>query len=228
MSHGLLDSEPTAFPSGEVACDSGQPTSVPGQPTAVPRLIASAPDAQVVDLERRRIERALAGDNAAFAALVRPHLPLMFRVASRTCRSPELAEDAVQEALAAAAKGLHRYEPGTSLKAWLAAITSQRAWTLLRSELRRKQREVTADEPERSPTPEQHLRARQATDRVLEALATLPEKRRNAAMLRLDAGLSYREIAEVLDTSAASARVLVSLALKTLRADLGDLLEGGI
>ncbi len=221
MSHGLLDSELTA--SGH-----RQAAFVPSPLAAATRQAATGQDADVVDLERRRVTRALAGDGAAFAALVRPHLPLMFRVASRTCRSPELAEDAVQEALAAAAKALHRYEPGTSLKAWLAAITSQRAWTLLRSELRRKQREVIADEPQRSATPEQHLRARQASDRVLEALAGLPEKRRNAATLRLDAGLSYQEIAEALDTSAASARVLVSLALKALRADLGDLLEGGI
>ncbi len=182
--------------------------------------------AALVDLERRRVALALAGDSAAFAALVRPHLRMLHRVAARTCRSPELAEDAVQEALSVAARTLDRYEPGTSLKAWLAAITSQRAWTLVRGELRRKQREEVAQTPEHPPSPEEHLRGRQAAERVHAALAKLPEKRRNAAMLRLDGGLSYAEIAEALDTSAASARVLVHLAVKALKAELADLTGG--
>lgn len=189
--------------------------------------LSVAVPAAVIDLERLRVARALKGDSASFAALVRPHLPLLMRVAGRTCRSSEMAEDAVQEALAVAARDLHRYEPGTNFKAWLAAITSQRAWTLLRGELRRRQREEAADEPQRIATPEQHVRAHQAAQRVQDALAKLPEKRRRAAMLRLDAGLSYKEIAAALQTSAPSARVLVHLALKTLRVELGDLLEEG-
>ncbi|MCO4763435.1 MAG: sigma-70 family RNA polymerase sigma factor [Myxococcales bacterium] len=176
--------------------------------------------------ERRLVERARQGDGAAFSALVTPHLAMLFRVAGRSCRSRELAEDAVQDALTIAAGRLESYEPGTSLKAWLAAITSQRAWTLLRGELRRRQREQAASEPQRAASPEQHLRARQAADRVQAALAKLPEKRRQAAMLRLDGGLSYKEIAQELETSAASARVLVHLSVKALRAELGDLLEG--
>lgn len=194
---------------------------------APPEVGEAELSAEVVDLERRRLQRALAGDGAAFASLVRPHLPMLLRVAKRTCRSPQLAEDAVQESLAIAAQNLHRYQAGTSIKAWLATITSQRAWTLVRGELRRKQREEGAAEPQRSATPEQHLRAQEARERVDQVLASLPNKRRRAAILRLDGGLSYKEIAVALDTSAASARVMVHLALKTLRTELQDLLEGG-
>jgi DNA-directed RNA polymerase specialized sigma24 family protein len=53
----------------------------------------------------------------------------------------------------------------------------------------------------------------------------MPDKRRQAALLRLDAGLSYKEIAAALDSSEGSARVLVHKALKELKDRLGDLLE---
>jgi DNA-directed RNA polymerase specialized sigma24 family protein len=53
----------------------------------------------------------------------------------------------------------------------------------------------------------------------------MPPKRREAALLRMDAGLSYREIAVVLDSTEGSVRVLVHTAQKELRQRLADLLE---
>jgi RNA polymerase sigma-70 factor (ECF subfamily) len=60
--------------------------------------------------------------------------------------------------------------------------------------------------------------------RVREALSKLPSKRRQVVLLRLDAGLSYAEIAQVVGSTEGSARVLVHLALKELREALADLL----
>lgn len=73
--------------------------------------------------EQERVSRALDGDGRAFAELVEPHLALMFRVAARLCQSPALAEDAVQDALAVAYRRLSGYRPGTSLRAFLVAIS---------------------------------------------------------------------------------------------------------
>jgi RNA polymerase sigma-70 factor (ECF subfamily) len=61
---------------------------------------------------------------------------------------------------------------------------------------------------------------------VRDALALLPEKRRAVAMLRLDAELSYAEIAQAVGTTEGSARVLVHMALKELREQLADLVQG--
>lgn len=177
-----------------------------------------------VTIEHELVTRALAGDGQAFAALVEPHLSMLYRVAARACGDRALAEDAVQEALTLAHERLRSYQPGTSLRALLAACAVRRAHTLLRGERRRKTREQSADPPQRLPGPAETLGVEQAAERVRQALSRLPEKRRAVALLRLDAGMSYEEIAQAVGTTEGSARVLVHMALKELRQELADLL----
>ncbi len=179
--------------------------------------------ADVVSLEAELVGRALDGDGQAFATLVRPHLGLMFRLAMRACRNQAIAEDAVQESLTIAFKELHRYTPGTSLKAFLTSIAIKRAHTLFRGERRRKTREDASMQPERAASPLELLSAERTAQLVREALASMPEKRREAAMLRLDGNLSYAEIAEAFASKEGSARVLVHLALKELKQRLAEI-----
>ncbi len=178
-----------------------------------------------MSLEHELVARALDGDGRAFASLVEPHLPMLYRIAARVSGDRALAEDAVQEALTLAYQRLDRYQPDTSLRAFLAAYAVRQAHTLIRSERRRRLREESSDAPERLPGPSELTRARETAERVRTALAKMPEKRREAALLRLDAELSYAEIAEAVGSTEGSARVLVHLALKELRAQLGDLLS---
>ena len=175
--------------------------------------------------EGRLVASALEGDGAAFAALVGPHLPMLLRVAGRVTRDSALAEDAVQETLSIAYSRLGRYSPGTSLRAFLASITVRRAHTLARSERRLRRREEQAAKPQAADSPDDLVVAERTAERVREALGRLPRKRRAAALLRLDAGLSYKEVATALKTSEGSARVLVHLAQKDLREALQDILE---
>jgi len=176
-------------------------------------------------LEQELLDAALEGDGNAFAALMRPHLDMLYRVAFRVCSNTGIAEDAVQETLLVAYRKLNRYRPGTSLKAHLAAIAVRRAHTLLRAELRRTRHESDVDAPRSLENADRLLEFADNKRRVREVLAGLPKKRRAAAMLRLDAGLSYAEIALALKTSESSARVLVHLALETLRQRLKDLID---
>jgi RNA polymerase sigma-70 factor, ECF subfamily len=186
---------------------------------------ARKPQASAVSVEHALVTRALEGDGRAFASLVEPHLPMLYRIAARACGNRALAEDAVQEALTLAYQRLDRYTPDTSLKAFLAAIAVRRAQTLLRTERRRRVREDIADAPERIAGPAEMVSAERTAERVRQALARLPKKRREVALLRLDAGMSYGEIAEALGTSEGSARVLVHLALKEIKDELKDVLE---
>jgi RNA polymerase sigma-70 factor, ECF subfamily len=181
--------------------------------------------ANAVSVEHALVTRALEGDGRAFASLVEPHLPMLYRIAARACGSRSLAEDAVQEALTLAYQRLDRYTPDTSLKAFLAAIAVRKAQTLLRTERRRRAREGVADAPERIAGPSEHLSAARTAARVRQALARLPKKRREVALLRLDAGMSYGEIAAAMGTSEGSARVLVHLALKEIKDELKDVLD---
>ena len=96
-----------------------------------PRTAAASTPSPTIDLavqrERKLVEAAKKGDGKAFAALVRPHLPVLYRLAARACGDASLAEDAVQEALDLAYQRLDRYEPGTSMRAFLASMAVRRA-----------------------------------------------------------------------------------------------------
>jgi RNA polymerase sigma-70 factor, ECF subfamily len=188
------------------------------QHTAVPLDLAGRSTA---DAESILVRKALAGDGRAFANLVRPHLAMLYRVSYRVSRNRATAEDAVQETLLTGYNGLERYRPGTSLRAFLAAIAVKKAYTLLRSEIRRRVREESSLAPTPAPSGEKLMDRAEAAARIRAALLQMPEKRSKAALLRLEAGLSYAEIAEATGSSEGSARVLVHQAVKELRAMLG-------
>jgi RNA polymerase sigma-70 factor (ECF subfamily) len=191
-----------------------------------PSTTESADSAAATELsgEAVLIAAALAGDGLAFRRLVEPHLGMLLRIAMRASGNRELAEDAVQETLALAHDRLAKYRPDASFKAYLCVIAARRAHTMARSERRRNRREFVADEPAALPDPEQSLRGARAARRVREALQQMPKKRREAALLRLDGAMSYREIAEAVGSSEGSARVLVHKALKELKEKLADVL----
>ena len=176
--------------------------------------------------EMRLVRRALDGDGRAFATLVEPHLDLLYRIAARAAGSAALAEDAVQEALEIVHRRLSKYEPGTSFRAFVAAVAVRRARTLLRAEIRRSRREAIAPDGAQPATPAELYAAEETAGKIRAALATLPEKRQRVALLRLDAGLGYAEIAEAVGTTEGSARVLVHHALRDLNEQLRDLFDG--
>ncbi len=175
--------------------------------------------------EQALIEAALVGDGSAFRRLVEPHLPMLHRIATRVSHNPHLAEDAVQEALTLTFRRLGSYRHDVPFKAFLAAVAARQAHTLARAERRRSKREQVAEAPATPDNPEAEMRGATAARRVRQALWAMPKKRREAALLRLDGGLSYREIGDALDSSEGSARVLVHTALNQLRELLADLLN---
>lgn len=160
------------------------------------------------------------GDGRAFACLVEPHLPLLFRIAARVTRDRALAEDAVQETLALAFGRLRELQPDVALRSFLAAVAARQAHTLARSERRRSLREDAAEGPTAVPGPDDALRLAHVERALRDALCSLSEKRREALLLRLDAGLSHRELAEALHTTEGAARVLVHDAMAALKAEL--------
>lgn len=171
----------------------------------------------VTPVELELVARALSGDGRAFSDLVTPHLPLLYRLAERVSGDRALAEDAVQETLARAFATLHRLDANTPLKAFLAGIAVRRAHTLVRAERRRRAREPAAAHGEAPPLPGELLDAEVVRTRLRDALLAMPKKRREAALLCFDAGLSHADIALALETTVASVRVLVHLAREDLR-----------
>jgi RNA polymerase sigma-70 factor (ECF subfamily) len=171
-----------------------------------------------MSVEETLLRAARKGDGKAFGDLVGAHLPMLFRIAMRVSGDAEIAEDAVQETLTIAYKNLGRYQPDTSFRAFLAAIATKRAHTLIRAERRRRKREQkSAVHQESSPTPLQISEATQSAATLRKSLEAMATKRRSVVLLRMDAGLSYKEIARELGGTEESNRVLAHLAFKELK-----------
>jgi RNA polymerase sigma-70 factor, ECF subfamily len=188
-----------------------------------PRTMHSGPPFNASG-EAELIQAALAGNGLAYRRLVEPHLAMLHRIATRMSGNAALAEDAVQETLTLAFNRLKQYRPTASFKSYLAAIAATQAKTLARSERRREKREEGSAKPYAAAKPDEQLEGSIAAKRVRQALASMPDKRRRAATLRLDGGLSYKEIADALNSSEGSTRVLVHKALGELKEKLADLL----
>ena len=171
------------------------------------------------------IRRCLQGDQEAFAALYELVAPGLYQLAYSILLHEQDAEDVVQEAMVYVFKNLRRYEPERgAFRTWLYTITVSRC----RNARRRKWLPTTAlshllslgMEP-RAPedhTPEAAV-ARMAVREALEtALATLSPRLREAIALRYGQGLTYREMADILDCPQKTAESRIRLAHEALRA----------
>ena len=167
------------------------------------------------------LEAARGDDGAAFARLVEPYRAELHAHCYRMLGSVQDAEDALQDALLGAWRGLAGFEGRGSLRAWLYRITTNACLRLLR---RRPRRLLSADygpafdqvddlgepvaEPvwlEPYPTPEGRWELRESVELAfVAALQHLPATQRAVLLLREVLGFSAAEAAGILDTSPAA------------------------
>jgi len=153
------------------------------------------------------IERARSGDPRAFDELARQVERPLYRHALRILGQDVDAEDVVQDALFSAWRSLASFE-GTSFRAWIFRIATNRALDRLRS--RRRRPELPLDPPSdesqesgwaepAAPGPDlvQIAADREALGVVEEAIASLPAEQRAALLLRDVEGFAYEEIATI-------------------------------
>jgi RNA polymerase sigma-70 factor (TIGR02960 family) len=188
------------------------------------------------------VARARDGDQDAFRELVEPYRAELHLHCYRILGSIQDAEDALQEALLAAWRGLGGYEERASVRTWLYSIATNRALNMLRAGKRRPQIEMPPDvslpEPTRSaeplwldpypdvlieselagpPGPEVRYETKEAISLAfVTALQLLPARQRAVLILRDVLGFRAAEVADMLDTSLDS----VTSALKRARATL--------
>lgn len=140
------------------------------------------------------------GDRNAFDELVRCHHPGVINVVFRLCGDMQLAEDAAQEAFLQAWLHLESFQPGSSLRNWLYRIAVNAALDGLRRSQEKPDRSIeTGLQADPGPGPESALIQSEQAGLVRKAILSLPEPGRAALVLREYGGLSYREIASVLD-----------------------------
>jgi RNA polymerase sigma factor (sigma-70 family) len=173
------------------------------------------------DDQRRasQMAAAQAGDRAAYEALLQDCVPLIRMVAVRRGVGADYVEDVVQDVLLTIHRARQTYDPSRSFDAWLRTIAERRAVDLLRRIGRQRAREVHSPLDFESFADESADPARRsgAGAVVREALATLPERQREAVQALVLEEQSLAEAAAVTRRSKSALKVNLHRALKTLR-----------
>ncbi len=169
--------------------------------------------------EWRLVAAARAGDVAARDRLLARYLDDVYAVALRLLGDRDLAQDAAQDALVSALNALGRFRGEASFRTWILRIALNSARSLLRRRLRRREVAITVveDTAAEGEVPATGAALRTEAARVREAVQALPEKQRLSVSLRIEQGLSYAEIAQLIDSTEGAVRVNYHLGIKRLR-----------
>lgn len=177
--------------------------------------------------ERQLVRDVSRGDGGAFHRLVDRHGPGLYRLALSLCGNAADAEDVVQETLTGAYRGIGRFEGRSSLRTWLSRIlmTQVALWRRRRRGRRDAPLVLDASAPtETDPPPARAEGGAAAVDAKVDlhaALEALSPEHREVIVLRELQGLTYEEIAKVLDVP----RGTVESRLHRARAELRDRLR---
>lgn len=156
------------------------------------------------------------GDEAAFAQIVERHLALVYSVALRVTVDPHLAEDATQATFAALAKEASQLVARPVLTSWLHRTAFNQAANIVRSETRRRARELEAVTMQ-SNQPDDNGRWGEIAPLLDAALDKLADADRCLLLLRYFEKKTGREIAAALNLSEPAAHKRVNRALLRLR-----------
>jgi RNA polymerase sigma-70 factor (ECF subfamily) len=176
--------------------------------------------------EHELVERARGGDGTAYAALVRDHEEIAFRIAYVICGNAADAEEAAQDAFVKAYNALGRFRSGEPLRPWLLAIVANEARNRRRSAGRRAALVLRAagegrPSGEAAPSPEAALLAGERRSRLLTALSTLNDRDRTVVACRYLLELSEAETAAALGVRPGTVKSRLSRALDRLREEVG-------
>lgn len=201
---------------------------------------APAPAPTPADTDLMLVERTVAGDHKAYELLVLKYQRRIERLIGRMVRDTDLIEDIAQETFIRAYRALSQFRGEAQFYTWLYRIavnTAKKALVDLRrdpvvseSALRGggdEDEETSGMENEltSAETPETVLAAKEIAATVNSAMEALPDELRQAVTLREIEGLSYEEIAEVMNCPIGTVRSRIFRAREAISAKVKPLLE---
>ncbi len=162
------------------------------------------------------VERVKSGDKKAFDALVVKYQGRILNLISRFVHNPYDASDIAQEAFIKAYSALPKFRGDSAFYTWLYRIAINTAKNFLASRSRQpfdtavdfNEMEQTerSDSLREQTTPERLLLTRELQETIISAIEELPVDLRSAITLREIDGLSYQEIATVMDCPVGTVR----------------------
>lgn len=170
----------------------------------------------------------------AFDAFVERYGRRLLAFGIRMCRSPEDAEDVLQETLIKAYQGLDKLREPRAVRTWLFKVAANACRMKRRKE--KPQRNLSLDSfnppgweegytpevPDWSEVPEDSARQAELREALEEAIAELPDDYRMVVLLRDVEGLSTAETAEALDIGVSAAKMRLHRARMALRQELEE------
>jgi RNA polymerase sigma-70 factor (ECF subfamily) len=164
-----------------------------------------------------------AGDPGAFERFVREHGDRIYRFVGRLV-GRRWADDLTQDVLLRIHRSIGRYEPTGSFSAWVFTLANNVCIDFLRR--RRPEVAGVSDEGAAAPAdPADALSAIELREAVLRAVERLPVEQKQVFLLREEAGLSFREIAEIMKCPLNTALGRMHYALQSLRKSLAAFKE---
>lgn len=188
------------------------------------------------EVDQQLVERAQRGDKHAFELLVSKYQRKLGRLLSRFIRDPAEVEDVTQEAFIKAYRALPSFRGDSAFYTWLYRIGINTAKNYLVAMGRRAPTTTEFDSEEAENfedgdqlrdlnTPEAELMTRQIAATVNQTMEELPEELRTAITLREIEGMSYEDIANVMNCPIGTVRSRIFRARETIADRLRPLLD---
>lgn len=186
--------------------------------------------------EAELVTELQAGSDSAFDWLVTYYHAAVYNLVYGILSDAADAADVTQEVFLKAFRGIRGFRRGSSLKTWLYRIAVREALNQRRWCWRHHRRQASIDAEtedghtaleleDTESTPFEQLAARELQAAIRGALASVPEQFRSAVILRDLEGLSYEEVAEVLEVSVGTVKSRILRGRRALREILSPLLE---
>ena len=186
-------------------------------------------------LDEQLVERVQRGDKAAFNLLVKKYQQKVVNLVARYVNNPGDVPDVAQEAFIKAYRALPTFRGESAFYTWLYRIAVNTAKNYLTSQGRRPpSSDVEAEDAEsyggsealqEVSTPENLALTDEIKRTVFSAIEALPEDLRTAITLRELEGLSYEEIAEIMDCPVGTVRSRIFRAREAIDKKLQPLIE---
>jgi RNA polymerase sigma-70 factor (ECF subfamily) len=187
------------------------------------------------EVDQQLVERAQRGDKRAFELLVLKYQRKLGRLLSRFVRDPSEVEDVTQEAFIKAYRALPGFRGESAFYTWLYRIgintaknylvaLGRRAPTTTGFDNEEAEGFEDADQLRDANTPESEMEGKEIAATVNRAMDALPKDLRTAITLREIEGLSYEEIASVMNCPVGTVRSRIFRARDAIAAELRPLL----
>jgi RNA polymerase sigma-70 factor (ECF subfamily) len=172
-------------------------------------------------MQRELVERAIGGDRDAFSELVSASLSRQYAIATLILRDGDRAQDAVQEALVSAWRGLSALRDADAWEAWLHRLTVRACFQQVRRDKRRRLVELQTKPDHQATGADDAPRALAERDRIERELDRLPIDQRAVIALHYHLGLPLAEVAPILDIPVGTASSRLHRGLTAMRSSMG-------